>query len=154
MREGMGQPGQRHSCHWKSIESWVWTKYLVFCSDYNVPLFFENYKKVFSVQRAWHSPNTLPKMAHGQDFRIITWNLPRPHPRIERGLLSVTWRRVEQLCWCDPLESSLVSKGCVNPITISSGSSVGLPLYRSQSLRQLDAPNSACFFVGNVMVEY
>ena len=35
---------------------------------------FEIY--AFSVQRPWHSPNTLPTMVYGQAFRIITWLPP------------------------------------------------------------------------------
>ena len=33
-------------------------------------------KRSFSVQAAWHSPNMLPTMVHGQVFHIITWQPP------------------------------------------------------------------------------
>ena len=35
-------------------------------------LLFRNLQEVFSWQEAWHSPNTLPTMVHGQALRIIT----------------------------------------------------------------------------------
>jgi hypothetical protein len=34
--------------------------------------FFEIYKEVFIVLGAWHSPNALLTMVHGQAFRILT----------------------------------------------------------------------------------
>jgi hypothetical protein len=34
--------------------------------------FSKSTKEVFNVQKAWHSPNRLSIMVHGQAFRIIT----------------------------------------------------------------------------------
>ena len=59
-------------CHWKSIESWVETKTLVYVTATILALFFEISKRFFNVQGAWHSPNTLSTMAHCQTTRIIT----------------------------------------------------------------------------------
>jgi hypothetical protein len=33
-------------------------------------------KRSFIMQAAWHSPNMLPTMVHGQVFHIITWQPP------------------------------------------------------------------------------
>jgi len=54
----------------KNQESWVETKNCVAATI--CLLFFEIYKKVFSLQWASYSPNALPTMVHGQTFRIIT----------------------------------------------------------------------------------
>ena len=63
-------------CNWKSMEIWVGTKNLVFCSDHNVPSLSRNLqKRCLSMEWAWHSPKTLPTMLYGQAFYIVTWNL-------------------------------------------------------------------------------
>jgi hypothetical protein len=72
---------------------------------YNVVYSFsKSTKYVFCVQGAWHSPNTLLTMVHGQAFRIIT-RLPSP---IERAPLSANRRLTEQLCRYEPCEPSPV----------------------------------------------
>jgi hypothetical protein len=60
--------------HWKCMEFWIGTKNLFFCSSYNAaPTLFQTLqKKFFKMHGAWHSPNMLPTMVHGQTFSIIT----------------------------------------------------------------------------------
>ena len=55
--------------YWKSTESWVGTKNVVF----NTPTFFsKSVKDALNVQGTWTFPNTFPTIIHGQDCRIIT----------------------------------------------------------------------------------
>lgn len=43
---GMGQQGQLYSgCHWKSLESSVWTEHLDLKSVYNTFILFEDYNR-------------------------------------------------------------------------------------------------------------
>ena len=48
---------------------------------------FELYKRslLFSVHGAWHSPNTIPAIVHGQDFRLIILKTPYPSPGGPKG---------------------------------------------------------------------
>ena len=62
--------------HRKSIECWVGTTNLVFCSGYNLSTFSKSTKEDLNMQGAWHSPNTLPTVVHCQAFCIITWQPP------------------------------------------------------------------------------
>ena len=57
--------------HWKSMESWVGTTNLVFCSGYNAPILFRNLQ-----QRtlACREHGTLQTRYHSQAFHIITWH--------------------------------------------------------------------------------
>ena len=57
------------------MASWVETKTLVFCSDYNVLTLFLNLQKVFRVQGAWHSPNTAPTNDYRPQSDIPYYNL-------------------------------------------------------------------------------
>ena len=59
-------------------------------SDYCSTPNWRSIKEDFHVQGAWHSAHTLPKMVHGQVFRIIT-----RHSHIDRASLSGTrWSAV------------------------------------------------------------
>lgn len=71
----------------KIMENFVWTKYLVFCRDYNAPNPFSEYTKgVLEVQRAWYFLNTLPTTINCQTCIMIciitcimtwhAWDLP------------------------------------------------------------------------------
>ena len=75
---GMGSKSESTTfdSHWKSIESWVGTTNLVFCSGYNLSTFSKSTKEDLNMHGAWHSPNTLPTIVHCQTFRIITWKSP------------------------------------------------------------------------------
>ena len=57
------------------MASWVVTKNLVFSSGYNVPILFRNLREVFSVQEAWHSPNTAPTNEYGPQSDIPYYKL-------------------------------------------------------------------------------
>ena len=94
-------------CYWKSMDIWVGTKNLVFCSGYNVSYSFsKSTKEVISGQAAWHSPNMLPTMIHGQDFFIITRN-----PSMERDLPIHPLELAMQLCAFWAMEPSPIISG-------------------------------------------
>jgi hypothetical protein len=72
---------------------------LIFCSGYNVPILSKFTKEAFSVEGVRHSTNTLPKIVHGQAFRM--YNLTTPPP--PRGIpLSAIRGCTEQLCGSEP----------------------------------------------------
>ena len=77
MREWMGQPGSTtFECHWKSMERWVGTKNLVFCSDNTVSTLFRN------LQRAWSvilSKKRYTLYSPHSGFQCYNYTLTTPH---------------------------------------------------------------------------
>ena len=59
-------------CHWKSMESWVGTRNVI----WSRLQYTNSFKEVFSVQGAWNSPNTLPTIFNDHAFRMIAWQPP------------------------------------------------------------------------------
>jgi hypothetical protein len=63
-------------CYMKSM-SYVRTDNLAFLLRLEcIHSEWKSTKEVFNVQGAWHFPNMLPNLVHGQAFPIITWQLP------------------------------------------------------------------------------
>ena len=67
-------------CLRKGMDSWLLSENLILCSTYNAPtLFAKSKKEVFSVQGAWHSPNTLSTMMQG------AWHSPNTLSTMVQG---------------------------------------------------------------------
>ena len=75
-KEGeMGQPWKRFLTATRKILQGQIN--LVFCSGHNVPTLFQNLQKeVLNLQGAWHSPNMLFTMVHGQVSVLKPDNTP------------------------------------------------------------------------------
>jgi hypothetical protein len=55
-----------------------------------VNFYLKTTKKVFNIQGAWYSPNTLLTMVNGQIFRILAWQPPTRKLPLSETLLSLT----------------------------------------------------------------